>query len=307
MKNFLKNNDGSILGITMIYFLVFAITGTAILMVAALFRLDTQDEVHAITNKYAVESTLNLALWRVNNGMDSLATFQNEGVSSQYIDSSMTLIVSTSQWGESLRVTVDLELETAFSNPVSITGTLDTSNITLTSGYNFQKIDSLPKIDLNYYYQNADYIYTGDQSFEGPLPSGIHYVENGKVTLRNDFHLVGTLVVLDELKVVGTNVLLQAGQDSSGTYLPALIVTDSVTTPETEITDITIEGAIYSTGEFEIKKGFFTGPFIGTELEVKNSLTIDPTGAEQYYSLPPGFEAPDPLFARKWIKKGSWR
>lgn len=305
MKFFLKHEEGSILGIAMIYFLIFSITGMAVLTLAAHWRTTTQEEVHVIKNRYAVESILNLALWRINQGPDSLANFVEDGAASLYNDSTMKLIVNTSRWGKPYQLSVELEFDDAFFNPISFNGITDTTNITLPPGYEYQVVDSLPQIDLNYYYDNADSLYSGNQSFNDAWPTGIHYCDSGMVTLNNNFHLVGTLLVLDELKVVGTNVLIQAGQDSLGNYLPALILGGSASA--TSVTDFTVEGAIYSLGDIDINKGFFTGPLICANLDVQNELTIDPTGAEQYYSYPPGFEDPDTTSLDKRIKAGTWR
>lgn len=302
---FLKREEGTILGIAMVYFLIFSLMGLAVLTLAAHCHHNVLDEVHALKNRYVVESMVNLALWRINQGPDSLADFTMNGVTSQFIDSTMMLIVSTSQWWKPYNVSVELKFDDAFHNPISVTGSIDTSNITMPHGFEFQTVDSIPQIDLNYYYQHADSIYYGNQSFEDTWDPGIHYIDSGTVTLRNNFHLLGTLVVIKDLKVVGTNVLIQAGQDSSGTYLPALIVGDSVSS--TSITDITIEGAIYSLGALNINKGLLTGPIISTNLVVQNSLTIDSTGAEQYYSYPPGFDIPAISSINKSMITGTWR
>jgi len=303
-----KSEDGSVLGIVMVYFVVFSLTGLIFISLADQAHLQNVDAIHDYKNHWAVESAINEALWRLNNGPDSLATFQDSTLYSTYNEATMTLTVGTDQWDRPFEVSLEIELDHVFNNTFYTTMPIDTSDPAITflsDDIDIQQADSLPTLDTTYYLQNAVEIYpTGAVLFD-TLTSGIHYVKSGVTELKNNTYLEGTLLVLGKLKVVGTNVILKAGQDSSGAYLPALIVADSVTT--TAITDITIEGAIISYGSFDIKSGTITGPFIGNDLNVQTSLIIDDQGSDQYYTYYPGFGTPDTSGTAKIIQKGSWR
>jgi len=303
-----KHEEGSVLGIIMVYFLVFSLTGLVFISLADQAQLQNVDAIHDYKNHWAVESAINEALWRMNNGPDSLATFIDSTLTSTYNETTMTLIVSTDRWDRPFEVSLDIELDHIFNNTFYTTMPIDTSDPAITilsDDINIQLADSLPTLDTTYYLQNAVSIYPDGVAFSDTLTSGIHYIKSGVTELKNNTYLEGTLVVLGKLKVVGTNVFLKAGKDSSGAYLPALIVADSVTT--TAITDITIEGAIISYGSFDIKSGLITGPFIGNDLNVLTSLTIDDQGSDQYYTYYPGFGEPDTNATAKIIQKGSWR
>ncbi|MFQ6675710.1 MAG: hypothetical protein ACE5LH_05125 [Fidelibacterota bacterium] len=92
---------------------------------AAYVRSDIQEEVHASQNKYAVESVLNEALWRINAGSDTLANFERDGVMSQFDPAAKTLIVNTNTWGKAHQVQVVLRSvtsDTAFpEDPPTVT------------------------------------------------------------------------------------------------------------------------------------------------------------------------------------------
>ncbi len=303
-----KQEEGSVLGIIMVYFVVFSLTGLAFISLADQVHLKNIDAIHDYKNQCVVESAINEALWRMNNGPDSLASFQDGALSSTYNETTMTLTVSTDQWDRLFEVSLEIELNHIFNNTFYTSIPIDTSDPAITiisDDVVVQQADSLPTLDTNYYLQNAVGIYPTGATFSSTLTNGIHYVKSGVTELKNNTYLEGTLVVLGHLKVVGSNVVLKAGQDTSGAYLPALIVADSVTT--TDITNITIEGAIISYGVFDIKSGLITGPFIGNDLNVQTSLIIDDQGSDQYYSYYPGFESQDTTASEKIIQKGSWR
>ncbi len=309
MPTRLKNEHGSILGIAMIYFLVFSITGMAILTLSAQARLLIQDNIHIVRNQYAVESILNKALWRMNSGPDSLANFTEQGVTASYVDSSRILSVSTNRWGQPRQVNVEVEQDYPFNHGVAYLEEPDTSQFSVTtlSGHGMRKFDFLPALDTDYYIQNAVQIYTsGTTNFDDTLVSGIHYVQGGTVFLKNGAYLEGSLVVMGRLKVVGNDVTIMAITDSNGVYIPALIVADS-TADIASNPGIVIKGAIFSIGPFDIKGGDLTGPLVGSSIVFSNNLVINDQADEKYYGWPPGF---GDFYSYDWpkqIKSGTWR
>lgn len=305
----LKNDRGSILGIAMIYFLVFSITGMAILTYSAQARLNVQNHVHNIQNQYAVESTLNKALWRINNGSDSLANFEENGVIASYIDSNQTLSVSTNRWDQPVQISVEIIKDYPFNHGVAVLVDQDTSKFSVTTlpDHGMRIFASLPSIDTSYYLQNAVQIYTsGTTNFDDTLVSGIHYVQGGTVFLKNGAYLEGSLVVMGKLKVVGTNVSLNAVTDSNGVYIPALIVVDSSADISSN-PGIEIKGAIFSTGPFDIKGGNLTGPLVGSSIVFTKNLIINDEANEKYYCWPPGFGDRNSYNWPKQIKKRTWK
>ncbi len=301
--------NGSVLGFALVMLMVFSIGGLTLLKLSEARNLRVIEYQHQVRNRYAVESALSLALWRLSGADDFLATFTtSDSVTATFIDSTEELILRTDRWNQSLEVQVSLETISLFKNTIATVAPIDTSDpsidiVSMTS--EISTIDSLPPFDSTYFLGIADYFYESGQSFANDVDSGIHYVKSGITELKNNTHLVGCLIVAGKLKVVGTNVLLKAGYDSEGNLLPALIVADSVTT--TDITDITVEGAIISYSHFDIRNGLITGPFIGLELSVQVLLTIDDQGSDQYYTMYSGFGDEALLEDGMAIKPGSWR
>jgi len=300
-----KNRRGSVLAIVMIYFVVFSLTGLAALAVASYYKMEVVQAKQNESNYLAVESVLNEALWRINVGADSLADFSRNGITSTY--SSITRLVTISS--EKRTISVALEDMHPFSQGVAFRDAIDTSSysITLLPGHGIRQFPTLPTIDTTYYLSHAVAVYNGGNiNIEGVMASGIHYVKKGTVFLKNGTYLDGTLVIMGKLKVVGTDVILNAIPDSNGTYLPALIVADSTsdisTTP-----GIIIRGPIFSAGPFSMKGGTLTGPLVGTEIELSSKLDINDLSNEKYYDYPPGFGDVHAYDWPKRISAQSWK
>jgi len=305
----LKNERGSILGIAMVYFLVFSITGMAILNYSAQALLNVQNHVHTIQNQYAIESTMNKALWRINNGSDSLANFEENEVLASFIDSNQTLSVTTNRWDQPVQVNVEIIKDYPFNHGVAVLVEQDTSKFSVTTlpGHGMRIFSSLPTIDTSFYRQNAVQIYTsGTTTFDDTLVSGIHYVEGGTVFLKNGAYLEGSLVVMGKLKITGSNVSLNAIVDANNNYIPALIVVDSSADISSN-PGIEINGAIFSTGPFDIKGGNLTGPLVGSSIVFSKNLVINDEANEKYYCWPLGFGDRESYNWPKQIKKRTWK
>jgi len=303
------NEDGSILGIAVIYFLVFSIAGLAVLTFSARVRIDIQKQVHKIKNQYALESVLNKAIWRLNNLPDSLANFLDNGVIAAFDDTLKTLSVETERWSQPLSLTVEVMKDYPFNHGVAVLVEQDTSKFSVTTlpGHRMRIFSALPEIDSDYFMDNAVQVYTsGTTTFNDTLESGIHYVSGGTVFLKNGAYLEGTLVIMGKLKVVGTTVCLISGKDSRGVHLPALIVADSSADISSN-PGITIKGAVFSSGIFDIKGGNLTGPLVGSSIIFNNNLVINDEADEKYYEWPSGFGDLNSYDWPQMIKKRSWK
>lgn len=196
MKRILKNEEGSILGIAMIYFLIFSIMGLAVLTLAAHWQITNLEEVHDVKNRYAVESTLNLALWRINSGSNSLANFELNSTTSQYSDSTNFLTVTTNRWNKPHQIKVRMGEDHHFNHGVAAKQNLGGSHtLTVSSAHKFRKFDFLPTIDITYFENNAVGIHDSS-SFSlanDTLSPGIHLFEGDWIILT-DMYLEGTLV-----------------------------------------------------------------------------------------------------------------
>lgn len=301
------SEKGSILVIALVYFVVFSMTGVLFLQLADRMRLNSVNMVHDFKNQWAVESAISKAIWRTNILPDSLVNFQEDSLSVQYDKAALAITVSTTKWNRPYGVRIELFLDHLFNNTFYTTTAIDTNDPAITilsENITAVQAPTLPALDTAYYVSHAVAVYNNGKIFNAPMTPGIHYIRSGQVELKNNTSLVGTLVSMGPLKVTGTNVVLTAGTDSAGAYLPALIVADSVSS--TSITAITINGAIICYGTFDLVQGQITGPFIGSELNAQVSLTIDDNGSDQYYTYYAGFTPPDTTAVLKVIKKGTW-
>lgn len=297
-----RKQHGSALVMAMIYFVIFSLTGMAALSLAAHYRIESVKTKQAKMVDLNMESVLNEALWRLNSGADSLANFSRDGVTSSFDENTRTLTVS----GYGKTLTVTLEDMHPFNHGVAYRDEIDTSSysVTLLEGHGMRQFPFLPQVDTSYYMSNAVAVYNANTDFDSIMTPGIHFATKN-VFLKQGASLEGTLVVMGKLKVVGTDVTLQAVPDSNGVYLPALIVADSTadisTTP-----GIIIRGPIYSSGPFDMKGGTLTGPLVGTEIQLSQKLDINDLSNEKYYGYPAGFGDVTAYDWPKRILKNSW-
>ncbi|MCF7801996.1 MAG: hypothetical protein K9N34_08250 [Candidatus Marinimicrobia bacterium] len=302
MAKYHRKQRGSVLVMAMIYFVIFSLAGMAALSLAAHFRLESVKSKQAKTFDLKIESVLNEALFRLNAGPDSLANFTRDGVTSAFDDNSQTITIS----GYGKTLTVTLEDMHPFNHGVAFRDDIDTSSysVTLLEGHGIRQFPFLPEVVTSYYMSNAVAVYNANTAFDSVMTPGIHFATKN-VFLKQGAYLEGTLVVMGKLKVVGTEVTLQAVPDSNGIYLPALIVADSTadisTTP-----GIIIRGPIYSSGPFDMKGGTLTGPLVGVDITLSQKLDINDLSNEKYYKYPPGFGDVTAYDWPKRILKNSW-
>jgi Tfp pilus assembly protein PilX len=306
-RNIIKSEDGSILGMVMIFFLVLTIIGTAFLSMAAQegkLSIRSVQRTHALAS---AESGINIGLWRINQGPDSQGTFSNSSMSVTY-DSVAQILTSTgASASASKTVSVELWWDHPFNHIVAYNIQLDTSNYTINhlKGHGIRHFDPLPEVNFAYYDSIADFHHAGDTSFSAPIDSGIHYID-GNVWMKSGSSLIGTLFVTGGIKFTGT-VSIQAQQmPDSSLYYPAIVVGDTAETDILGTPLLKVKGAIFSTGYVNFKGDTLTGPIVANKVVLKAGVVITDYGDKIYYKYPPGFLGPDIYDWEKFIKKGSW-
>ncbi len=307
-KNIIKSEEGSILGMVLIFFLVMTIIGTAFLSLASQEGKLSIRSVQRTQALASAESGINIGLWKINHGPDSQGTFSNGSMSVTY-DSVAQILTSTGTLATvSKTVSVELWQDHPFNHIVSYNTLLDTSNYTLNNlkGHGIKHFDPLPEPDMAYWYSIADFRVFGDTIFDTPLIDGIYYIE-GNLRMKSGSSLIGTLVVTGGIKFTGT-VSIQAQQmPDSSLYYPAIIVGDTAETADISGTPLLkVKGAIFSTGYVNFKGDTLTGPIVANKVILKSGVVITDYGNEVYYKYPPGFLGPDIYDWEKYIKKGSW-
>jgi len=310
-RNFIKSENGSILGMVMIFFLVLTIIGTAFLSMAAQEGKLSTRSVQRTQALASAECGINIGLWRINRGPDSQGTFSNGSMSVTYDSLAMVLTSTGTSVSASKTVSVELWEDHSFNHILTFGESLDTINFTLTSmkSHDIIQFNELPTVDLAYYHSIADYIYSSDQVFSSTLNSGIHYV-NGHVDAKEGTYLDGTLIATKGVKFTGHVTINAQLVPDTTIYYPALIVCDTTSTEYDEVSgnpNLTINGAIYSTGFVSFGGKLLSGPIIAPSIELKSGVIIDDLGNPQYYNNPPGFGSPEEENDYdKFIKKGSW-
>ncbi|MFA6742838.1 MAG: hypothetical protein WCS36_01390 [Candidatus Neomarinimicrobiota bacterium] len=313
IKQIFRSEKGSVLALVFIWFLILTTLGTSFLALAAFEGQHAVQQEQRALAFWRAEGGLNLALWRINHGSDTYATFSNDEVSVVY-DSTALILSSTGVAGSAqCRLDVELYIDNPFNHILSYCTSIDVQGdlvISYCEGKGLSQYDNLPTVDLNYYYHIADYYYYGDQSFSDTLPDGIHFID-GKVEMKNGTSLNGTLIVTKGVTFkygVTINAQLIPGTDI---YYPAVICADTVQT-EVDITghsNLNIIGMVYSTGKVSFKNGsFLTGPIIANIVESQGDVEINDSGQTIYYHCPPGFSPyVDQDNNQKRVVRGSWQ
>jgi hypothetical protein len=309
--HYLKSDDGAILGMIMVFFLVITIIGSSLLSLASHEIMLSRREIQKTQAYYNAESGLNIAIWRINQGIDGGAAFTSDTISAEIDTINLRLTATGNSGNYSATLTWDLFEDDVFQHIISFGSLLDTSNYTITSMsfHEISQFDELPAIDMFYYLSIADYVYYSDQIFNSTLADGIHFI-NGHVWARNGTQLDGTLIATNGILFTGhVSISAQLIPDTT-IYYPAIISYDSTYTEENEITglpNLTVFGAVYSNNFIRIRGSTLSGPIIAPEIKLRAGAVIDDLGNPQYYATPPGFENPQEQDLEKLFKAGSWR
>lgn len=305
-----KSEEGSILGMVLIFFVILTIVGTAFLSMASQEVMLSRRWVLRVQAMGLAEGGINIGLWRINHGPDLCGTFSNSFMSVTYDSLSMTLTSNGTSGNVSKTVSVELYKDHPFNHVVAYNTLLDTSNyhINYLKGHGIKYFNPLPQVSMDYYDTSGvgNYHHAGDTTFSATLDSGIHYIV-GDVWMRSGSSLNGTIVVMGGIKFTGS-VTIQAQQmPDSSLYYPAIIVRDTAETDISGTPLLTIKGAVFSTGYVNFKGDTLTGPIVADRVELKSNVVITDYGSDTYYQYPPGFVGPDNYDWDKFIKKGSWQ
>lgn len=311
MKIIYSSQDGSILVIAVIIFFISSAIGMAILSLSALSTSELVDVVDNNEMKYAVESVLNKALWRINSGPDTLGNFVDGGITSVYVDSTMILTVTGVSRGDTHQVVVELEPDFHFQRSVGYQDWFDVKrNRTFTelTDHVTRQFDFMPTLDTAYFAQNAVQTYDDDVYLNSTLTSGIHYSRSGECEIGRNFYLEGCLVVLENIRIRSqSGPTLIAITDTAGIFLPALI-TNNIS-DKVDLNRMDVTGAICAAGEIEYDRtqSDLTGPLVGYRVDINNDLNLNNPAYESYYVWPSGFGDFNSYDWPKQIKMGTWK
>ena len=99
-------------------FLVFTISGVAVLDLSSYTALEHQDAVQTLKNQYEVESAVNVAMWRINNDSEDIE-WESGPVSVALDTVTKDLVVSIDRYDKTYQVNMDLREDHHFNHGIS--------------------------------------------------------------------------------------------------------------------------------------------------------------------------------------------
>jgi hypothetical protein len=277
--------------------LILSLTGMAVVEFGFYGRSTAQDAVHAINNRYTVESHVNKALWRVNTFDDSLVSYSDGPVTVTYDTTTMRLLVGVSQYDKTQAVMADLVEDMHFNHAIATNDSLLLYGHTLgqePSHSSKGEFRFLPTLDQQYFLDSAvavhdeDYYWYTDADFS---QEGIHVFTGESPYLYNvTLHNSSLLFTSQWVTFWGENDI-RAAKDSTN-QLPAVILThpDIVFNIQGEFwKQDRIEGAIYCAGKVVLRKGTLSGPIVSRKAAVFRDMNFTDDQNPEYYIWHTGF------------------
>ncbi|NQT63298.1 MAG: hypothetical protein HQ556_10110 [Candidatus Marinimicrobia bacterium] len=295
-------------------FVVFSFTGVAVLNVAYVSTASSAETVNNIKLQYAMESSINESLWRINNGPDSLVNIEANGIATDFNPVLNVLSVKVEKFNMETEILLDLSEDTHFDRALASDKTINTN------GYD-SEIDEenrsrfftfIPEVDLDYFMDSAVAIHTesfhrwdggGKHRDDDDFEDGIHIFTGSFIEFKK-MHLYNHTLVFTGRYILFTednHITAPLPQDTLYA-LPALVFSNPENYFEIEAEgkhyrkeDI-ILGAIYTAGTIILKKGEISGPIVGNTIsmehgeEYENFIDFKDTEFPQYYRWHKGFK-----------------
>lgn len=303
-------------------FVIFSYTGLGVLHISQLSQETAAETVQNVKIQYALESTVNEALWTINNGPDTLVNVQSDGLTLQWEPISMVLSVNVDMFEMENEVMLDLSDDMHFDHAIAAAETIEDNGYTpvtdddrtVKSGFDF-----LPDVDLDYFLDNAVVVSNKpskpkkkgkhSQAEELVLEDGIHVYTGNNITIEDVRLNSGTLVFTGKnIRFRGDNFIHAPEADSTGA-MPALIFTDPRQDFEmySDTEAETIIGAIYCAGSIELHNGNLSGPVLANSVYLGDDIHFLDNENPDFYQWNDGFGAQSdydfPKQVKRWKKK----
>lgn len=301
-------------------FVVFSFTGVAVLNVAYLSTSTSAETVNNIKLQYAMESSINESLWRMNNGPDSLININTGGIETSFDPLLNTLSIKVDKFRMETEILLDLSEDTHFDRALAADESINTN------GYDTDMDEEnrsrfftfLPDVDLDYFMDNAVAIHTesfhefeggkgkgkgkGSQGDDDAMEPGIHVFTGSYIEFKNMNLANHTLVFTGRfIEFIDRNNIDAPIPADSSDALPALVFTNpdnyfeiSAEGKHNQKADV-IFGAIYTAGTIVLKNGQVSGPIVGNSIsfepdsEFENHIKFKDTEHPHYYRWQKGF------------------
>jgi len=282
-----KRENGYILGLVMIFFVVFSIMGLAFIKMAGHERLHSFNYYNRVKAYHHASAGIYKSLWLLNKVSAAAGSFSDATVTVVY-DSENLEIVATGKSGnieKTIKVTLEyfgeywpyvlytdsgnLEFE---GGEGTITG--DIHSNTKVDISNYHTIDgsttegtptvTVPGVDWAFFEDAAkavgQYVTTKDKTFDsaGNPYTGVWY-STGKVKIEANTVINGTIVSEKDVQFKGDSLTITATPSD----YPAIISGGNI---KTKITNANVKGFVYSQNEFQAEGDDLT--FIGAIVSV---------------------------------------
>lgn len=308
--------SGFILGLVLIFFLIFTILGYGLIEMAGHESIQVVKYYNRMQAFYNAEAGIHKSLWLLNCVSAKSASFSDGTVKVTYHSSKKKIISQGIAGKTNYSIEVLLEQDNPFRHIISYQDKLklDKKDVTLAyqPGHEPKKTSNFPLADMSYYKSIADTIIkagkSGKVKLSGKKWQGVIFV-NGKVELKKGTKVLGTVVATGSIKLKGAIEIKAQQVPFTNAYYPAFypaIICGSSKDIEVKKSQ-TIQGTIYSLGEVEIEKGVCTGPIVADEVEVKKKSILSDASESKYYVHPPGFIYPFKNSGDLRIKSGGWK
>ena len=109
-------------------FVVFSYTSVAVLHISNLSSSTSGEIVNSIKLQYAMESSVNKTLWRINNSPDSLVNMNADGITTVWDASNQVLSVNINKFEMETELLLDLSGDTHFDRALAADETIEMKN-----------------------------------------------------------------------------------------------------------------------------------------------------------------------------------
>ena len=319
-------------------FVVFSFTGVAVLNVSYLSNTSSNETINNIKLQYAVESSINEALWRINVGADSLVNMDADGVKTVWDEQTQVLSVNVDKFQMESEILLDLSEDTHFERGIAAEEeiTLDGYDPGLDNDHQIRgNFDFLPEVDIDFFMDNPDFSHGGHgvHWHEDNLADGKHIFTGSYMHMRNtqlDSGIIiftGNYIEVESINInAGTIVFtghhitfkgdnkIYAPTGDSTNVMPAVVFTHpdqnfQLYSPDD---DETIVGAIYCKKDITLYNGNISGPVVGRNVRMFNHFQFMFSGNADKFRWTRGFGHRDNYDwpkqigrwkIHKWIKK----
>lgn len=300
-------------------FVVFSFTGVAVLNVSYLSSQTSAETVRNIKLQYAMESSVNETLWRINNGPDSLVNVNFDGITTIWDETNMILSVNVDKFQMESEIVLDLSEDTHFDRGIAAEENIELDGYdpgTETENQARDGFNFLPEADIQWFLDNATEVHNDSWKVwrNRTFPNGIHVFTGNFIALDDIRIRSGVLVFTGHhVSFWGDNDITAPEGDSTSTY-PAVVFTHPNQNFDiySHSGNETITGAIYCKGNIDVYNGNISGPIIGKNVTLNNNFDLQDDLHANRYRWTKGFghrhnyDWPKQIGrwkVHKWIKK----